>query len=225
MSSTITAARRRRALLLASSFLALVSLGISAAQAQHAAIRAAAADRGQPAHRPEPDPRKADYDERRRHRARPAAAPRNLARPGTGAARTARQHGRGSTPAGRHRRAAIQRHRRHIFDRHHRGGYRAFAVANAARDHRAGAGRAVAVAVWRRQRRQDLGRPARLRRVRHRQHPVPDQRPPAQRHRHGRRRSLDHSAQFDRAHRDHPRQQRRGALRRQRGRRRHQYRH
>ena len=31
--------------------------------------------------------------------------------------------------------------------------------------------------------------------------------------------------QFDRAHRDHPRQQRRGALRRQRGRRRHQHRH
>ena len=38
------------------------------------------------------------------------------------------------------------------------------------------------------------------------------------------RRSLDHSARFDRAHRNHPRQQRRGALRRQRGRRRHQHR-
>ena len=39
-----------------------------------------------------------------------------------------------------------------------------------------------------------------------------------------RRRSLDHSAQFDRAHRNHPRQQRRGALRRQCDRRRHQHR-
>ena len=51
------------------------------------------------------------------------------------------------------------------------------------------------------------------------------QRPPAQRHRHGPGRSLDHPARFDRAHRDHPRQQRRGALRRQCGRRRHQHRH
>ncbi len=40
-----------------------------------------------------------------------------------------------------------------------------------------------------------------------------------------RRRSLDHSARFDRAHRNHPRQQRRGALWRQRDRRRHQHRH
>ena len=69
-----------------------------------------------------------------------------------------------------------------------------------------------------------VGRSPRLRRVRDLKYPGPHQRPTAQRHRHGRRRSLDHSAQFDRAHRNHARQQRRGALRRQCGRRRHQYR-
>ena len=57
------------------------------------------------------------------------------------------------------------------------------------------------------------------------QYADPGQRPPAQRRRHVAGRSVDHSAQFDRAHRDHPRQQRRGALWRQRDRRRHQHRH
>ena len=62
MSSTSPAAKRRRTLLLASSFLApILSLGISGAQAQQVAAGAIAADRGQPARRPEPDPRQARY--------------------------------------------------------------------------------------------------------------------------------------------------------------------
>ena len=65
---------------------------------------------------------------------------------------------------------------------------------------------------------------ARLRRLRDVEYTGPGQRPPPQRRRHRAGRSLDHPAAIDRAHRDHARQQRRGALRRQRGRRRHQHR-
>ena len=57
MSSTITAARQRRSLLASSFLVPIVSLGISAAHAQQAARRTIAADRGHRANRPEPDPR------------------------------------------------------------------------------------------------------------------------------------------------------------------------
>jgi iron complex outermembrane receptor protein len=56
----------------------------------------------------------------------------------------------------------------------------------------------------RRQRGEDLRRFARLRRLRAFQYADPDQRPEAQRRRHVAGRSVDHSAQFDRACRDHP---------------------
>ena len=78
--------------------------------------------------------------------------------------------------------------------------------------------------VWRRERRADQRRHPGIRRVRDRQYPHSHQRPPPQRHRSGRRGHLDHSTRFDRAHRNHPRQQRRGAVWRQRRRRRHQHR-
>ena len=115
---------------------------------------------------------------------------------------------------GRKRRPAILRHRRHGVDRYYRRRYRAFARTNVAGNHRANARRAADQPVWRRQRRQDQRRPPRLRRVRHLKYPGAHQWPKAQRHRHGRRRFFDHSARFDRAHRNHARQQRRGAVRR-----------
>ena len=71
----------------------------------------------------------------------------------------------------------------------------------------------------------DHRRHARLRRRRHVEHAGSDQRPPAQRHRHGRRRFQRDPEEQHRADRDHPRQFRRRALRRRRGRRRHQHRH
>ncbi len=138
--------------------------------------------------------------------------------------RRQRRVARRRTGRRRNARPAIFRHRRHSLDRHHRGGDRAFAGANPAGDHRAGAGRAADEPVWRRQRREDQRRPPRIRRLRDLQYPGAHQRPKAQRHRHGRCRFFDHSARFDRAHRNHPRQQRRGAVRRQCGRRRHQHR-
>ena len=102
---------------------------------------------------------------------------------------------------------------------------RAFAVANAARDHRAGAGRAVDQSFFGGVNGAKTSVDLRgfgafatantLILVNGRRLNDIDM---------ARRRSLDHSAQFDRAHRNHPRQQRRGALRRQRGRRRHQHR-
>ena len=125
----------------------------------------------------------------------------------------------------RHRGPPVQRHCRHLFHRHH-GGRIAHSPSNNLPDILAQVpgvqltslfGGVNGVKTSRRF--------ARLRRLRSLQHADPDQRPAAQRHRHGAGRSVDHSAQFDRAHRDHPRQQRRGALWRQRGRRRHQHRH
>ncbi len=79
--------------------------------------------------------------------------------------------------------------------------------------------------VRRQERRRHDGRPARLRRDRDLQHARSAQRPPADRHRSVRHRFQHDPARQHRAHRNHPRQQRRGALRRRRGRRRHQHRH
>ncbi len=100
---------------------------------------------------------------------------------------------------------------------------RPFAGANAARDHRAGAGRAVA-AVLGGVNGAKTRRPARIRRLRDLQYP--DSSSTAA----GSTTSTWPVSIFrpfraiDRAHRNHPRQQRRGAVRRQRGRRRHQHR-
>ena len=153
----------------------------------------------------------------------PAAAPSTGTRPAA-RDRLGRRIAKRLARRGRQRRPAVLRHRRHGVDRYYRRRDRAFARTNVAGNHRANARRAADQPVWRRQRRQDQRRPPRLRRFRDLKYPGAHQRPKAQRHRHGRRRFFDHSAQFDRAHRNHARQQRRGAVRRQRDRRRHQYR-
>ena len=86
----------------------------------------------------------------------------------------------------RHRRPAVQRHRRHRLDRDHRGGHRAFA---GARPCRRSSRRCPACSLQRLyggvNGAKTVGRSARVRRLRHRQHARPDQRPPAQRYRHG----------------------------------------
>ena len=78
--------------------------------------------------------------------------------------------------------------------------------------------------VRRRERRRQHGRHARFRRGRRIQHVDPHQRPPHQRSRSRGGRSCGDPARQHRAHRDHARQQRRGALWRRRGRRRDQHR-
>ena len=131
--------------------------------------------------------------------------------------------------AGGYRRPLRHRHRhdhhRRLVDRHHRAGDRALARADAAGRAGARAGHPDAQPVRHGERRIDQRRLARLRRRRHLQHARADQRPPAQRHRHGRCRFQRDPEEQHRADRDHPRQFRRRALWRQRGRRRHQHRH
>ena len=118
-----------------------------------------------------------------------------------------------------------QRNRRRIDQRHHRRGYRALARHDAAGPAVAGSGRPDHQHVRRQERRRHDRRPARLRRDGGLQHARSAQRPPADRHRSLRHRFQHDPARQHRAHRNHPRQQRRGALWRRRGRRRHQYRH
>ncbi len=131
--------------------------------------------------------------------------------------------------AGGYRRPLGHRHRhdhhRRVVDRHHRAGDRALARADAAGRAGARAGHPDAQPVRHGERRVDQRRHARLRRRRDVEHAGSDQRPPAQRHRHGRRRFQRDPEEQHRADRDHPRQFRRGALRRRCGRRRHQHRH
>ncbi len=221
-----TPATRQRRFWLASSFLVpIVSLGMSGAQAQQAP-----AEQLPPIEVTSPtDPNRTrarpTYDEGidvAPRRAGRCAVDRHAARSGD---RLERRIARRLARRGRKRRPAILRHRRHVVDRYYRRRDRAFAVANAARDHRAGAGRAVDQSFFggvngaktsvdlrgfgafatantlilingRRLNDIDMA-------------------------------GVDLSTiprRFDRAHRNHARQQRRGALRRQRGRRRHQYR-
>ena len=224
MSSTPTAARRRRRFLLATSMLAPsspYSLRPRAAAAIRPTCRRSKSARRPTRTRPAPGP-----PTMKARRAAPVAAP-TAPRAGTEHGHVERRHGASPAPApaaaagGRQFTGIVGTSSTVITaeDIAHSPSHNLPEIIAQA------PGVQLHVAVWRRQRRQDHGRPARLRRLRHRQHAGPDQRPAAQRHRHGAGRSLDHSAQFDRAHRDHPRQQRRGALRRQRGRRRHQHRH
>ena len=215
MSPISPAAQRRRSCLLATTFLVpALSFGVSAAKAQQIAqalppIEITSPDENRTRAKPKID---------QEHEFAPRGAQRRANPP---AQRRARRRRRRDQRSGR---PAVQRHRRHIDVGHHGRGNRALPGANRAGNHRADARRATDQPVWRRQRREDQRRPPRIRRLCDLQYPGADQRPQAQRHRYGRGRFLDHSARFDRAHRDHPRQQRRGAVRRQRDRRRHQHR-
>ena len=114
---------------------------------------------------------------------------------------------------------------RGFHDGHHRGRDRAFAGLYGAGDHRAGARSTADIAVRCRERRANQRRPARLRRHRCLQHADPHQWPQGERHRYAGRGPLHDSTRFDRAHRNHQRQQRRRSLWRQCHGRRHQHRH
>ena len=221
MSSIITAAKRRRALLLATSF-PCPSYRWHFRRPGAAGVAGSSCRRSRSA--PPTDPNKTRarplIDGRRPRAASGADAPSRGAGTGTSDGAT-RPCGAAPAPAVRQFNGIVGASSTVITAR----GHRPFAVADLPDILAQVPGVQLTTLYGGRERREDYRRPARLRRLRDLQYADPDQRPPAQRRRHGAGRSVDHSAPLDRAHRNHPRQQRRGAVRRQRGRRRHQHRH
>src|SRR5882672_1368985 len=153
MSSAIVAAQQRRSCLLASTFFVpILSLGISAAEAQQSASPS-----------PLPPIEISSPGDENRTRAKP------LTDEGSGS----RREWRNGCPA-------IQRHRRRIHIRDHVRGYCALARSNGARDHRADSRGTTDELIRRRKWREDQCRPPRIWRVRHLQYPPPHQRTPGQ---------------------------------------------
>ncbi len=191
MSRLCQAAQRHRCLLLASTFLIpVLSLGISAANAQQDATANTPCRRSKSSH---PATRTVPAPSRSAMRDQACAAPRR---------------GSGNRPAPTPRRRALRKPVPCPLSGEFNGivgaatsvitadDIRHSPASNRAGCHRADAGRAADKPVWRLQWREDQRRPARIWRVRYLQYSPADQWTPGQRYRYGRRGLLDHSARI-----------------------------